>query len=110
MIKFRKFKVPMEKIPEQHDWQLVSRSYAPPVKQVSEQLTDVKLLERAMFGVTTLLFIDSITGELKKEEILGSDENQLFDMLDKSQKYGIQYIVHNSNKFAIALVPSEEAS
>lgn len=91
-----------------HEWNLVGRSYAPPTRNIPQQLTDAVQLERAMFGVTTLLFIDQISGELRKEELIGSDENQLETMLDKADNYGIQYIPYNNKRFAIAMVPSDE--
>lgn len=91
----------------QHDWQLVARSYAPPARQIPPQVTDRDILDRAMFGVTTLLWQDMITGQTKKEEMLGSDENQLYDILEKVNKYGLQHIDYSGKKFAIAEVPVE---
>lgn len=91
-----------------HEWSLVGRSYAPPIRNIPQQLTDIAALERAMFGVTTLLFVDLSTGELHREQMVGSDENQLQSLLEKAENYGIQYIPHNGKRFAIALVPSEE--
>ena len=91
-----------------HEWTLVGRSYAAPVRNIPQQLTDIPTLERAMFGVTTLVFLDSLTGTIRKEQLIGSDENQLPSYLEKAENYGIQYIPYNGKKFAIALVPSEE--
>ncbi len=93
---------------ENHQWQLIARSYAPPAQYIPETLQDAKLVEKAMFGVTTILLQDINTGAIRKEEILGSDENQLFVILDKADRYGMQYIPFNGKRFAVALVPPED--
>ena len=93
--------------PEQHDWQLVAKSYAPPIKDTTN-ISDPKLMEKALFGVTTLLWQCTITGQTKIEEMIGSDENHLHDILERAEKFGMQYVPYNGKKFAIALVPSEE--
>lgn len=93
--------------PEQHDWQLVAKTFAPPIKDLTN-ITDAKLLEKALFGVTTLLWQCSLTGDTKIETMIGSDENHLQDILERAEKFGMQYVPFNGKKFAIALVPSEE--
>ncbi len=93
---------------EVHQWQLIARSYAPPAQYIPETLQDAKLVEKAMFGVTTILLQDINTGAIRKEEILGSDENQLFVILDKADRYGMQYVPFNGKRFAVALVPPED--
>lgn len=91
----------------QHDWQLVAKSYAPPIKDVTN-ISDPKLLEKALFGVTTLLWSCTLTGDTKVEEMIGSDENHLQEVLERAEKYGMQYIPYNGKKFAVAVVPSDE--
>lgn len=91
----------------QHDWQLVAKSYAPPIKDVSN-ITDAKILEKALFGVTTLLWSCTLTGDTKVEEMIGSDENHLHEVLERADKFGMQYIPYNGKKFAVAVVPSDE--
>lgn len=103
--------VPEQDLDERvHQWQLIARSYAPPVQHIPEHLTDIALVARAMFGVTTILLQDEFSGEIRKEEILGSDENQLAVILDKAERYGMQYIPFNGKSFAVALVPPETNS
>lgn len=75
------------------NWQLISKSYAPPRRSNSglEGLPkDVQ--ERALFGVTVYLWQDKNTGELRKEELLGSDEPMLDELFLKVKQYGPQYI------------------
>lgn len=93
--------------PVLHDWQLVAKSYAPPIKDVSN-INDPKILEKALFGVTTLLWSCTITGDTKVEEMIGSDENHLHDVLERAKKFGMQYVPYDGEKYAIALVPSDE--
>jgi hypothetical protein len=94
--------------PQPRNWQIVARTYAAPVNQIPENLQDIALVEKLMFGVTTLLLQDTLTGDIKKEEIIGSDENQLFNILENAGQFGMQYINYNGKRFAIAPVPVEE--
>ena len=97
-----------EDIKQPRNWQIIARAYAAPVGQIPENLQDIALVEKLMFGVTTLLLQDELTGEIRKEIIIGSDENQLFNILEKARQYGMQYINYNGERFAIATVPVEE--
>lgn len=106
--KFKISKIDTQPLTQPRDWQLIARSYAAPIRQIPESLQDVGLAEKAMFGVTTILLQDTITGDIRKEEIVGSDENQLYLILEKAKQFGIQYINYNGERFAIAVVPKEE--
>lgn len=92
-----------KKQPELHDWQLIAKSYAPTTKPLEG--ADAATVSKAMFGVTTLLWQDMVTGDIRKEEMLGSDENQLEALLTKCAQYGMQYVEHNGKQFAVAEVP-----
>lgn len=84
-----------------HDWKLIAKSYGPPRKDIpASAVTEVA--EKAMFGVTTLLQECSICHALRKQEMLGSDENQLNELLDKVDKFGMQYVKENNKVYAIA--------
>lgn len=65
-------------------------------------------MPKALFGVTTILLQDTNSGEIRKEEILGSDENQLYGLLDKTSAQGIQYVNYNGKRYAIAEVPVDD--
>ena len=97
-----------EDIKQPRSWQIIARTYASPVGQIPENLQDIALVEKLMFGITTLLLQDELTGDIRKEEIIGSDENQLYTMLEKSKQFGMQYIDYNGDRFAIAPVPVSE--
>lgn len=96
--------------PVERDWVLISKSYAPPRKEITVQLPE-EVQQKALFGVTTYIFQDSLTGEIKKEEILGSDESQWNDIVDKVEKFGMQYIKHGESVYAVAKwVPPTDSS
>lgn len=101
---------PFKKNNTEHEWQLVATTYAPPIKNIQPNVTDTHLLEKALFGVTTLIWECKITGEVRTEEVIGSTGNQLEEILDKAEQYGMQTISHNGNKFAIALVPQDDVN
>ena len=90
-------KQPVVELPKskvKHQWQLTSRSYAPPVRNYSGDLTKLPqpLVEKLLLGVTTYLWECLITGETKKEEIIGSDTQVLDELLIKAKTYGRQII------------------
>jgi hypothetical protein len=60
------------------------------------------MVEKAMFGVTTILQECTICHALRKEEMLGSDENRLLELIDKVDKMGMQYVKENGKVYAIA--------
>lgn len=91
---------------KKHNWQLVGKTYAPP--SVAKEGMTAETLEKVLFGVTTLLWECTITGDTRKEELLGSDESQLTLLCEKADKFGMQYVTVNGKSYAIALVPPED--
>jgi hypothetical protein len=89
-------------------WELIARSYTPPIKDVGVDRVGPDVMPKALFGLTTILLQDINSGEIRKEELLGSDENQLYGLLEKTAVQGIQYVNYNGKRFAIAEVPAEE--
>lgn len=85
-------------------WQFFAKTYATPNPTANPTLPE-SVLEKSILGVTTFLWVNS-RGEIKKQEVLGSDENPLFDLLDKAMM-GLQYVDYRGRKFGIALVPNE---
>lgn len=102
-----KQKVEKLELPCTHDWQVVSKFYGPPRKDISAEgvPADKLTLEKALFGVTTVLWECSVCGNLRKEEMLGTDENQLFELLAKAKQHGMQYVKDGDTTYAIAEVP-----
>lgn len=91
----------------EHVWNLFSKTYASPRTPENIDLPD-NMLERLLFGVTTYVWECMSCGEIRTQESLGSDENHLYEILDKVKKYGMQYIEVDDSKFAIALVPKDD--
>lgn len=91
-----------------HAWQLFAKNYAPPRKDAPAGLSDA-LAEKALFGVTTYLWECKFCSLVRKEETMGSDENQLSELFQKVEKFGMQYIEEDGKVFAIARVPENEA-
>ena len=92
----------IEELPIKRDWRIVTRSYAPPRQDLSSLTLSEELSQKAAFGVTTYLWEDVQTGELRKEELLGNDFDELADLVEKVEKQGMQYIKMNGNTYAIA--------
>lgn len=81
----------------QHQWELVLKTYAHPRYDLtSNSVNEIKepVLSQMVLGVTTLLWQCSC-GETKKEEVLGTDENLLGDLVEKAKVLGPQYIQGN---------------
>jgi hypothetical protein len=95
----------ISQLPVEHDWALISRSYSAPRKDAAALAalnlpTDV--LQKALTGVTTYLWQCKNTGELRKEELLGTDKDELEELVEKVDRGGMQYIRLNGNVYAIA--------
>lgn len=90
-----------------HMWTLFAKNYAPPRKDVPQGLGD-ELFQKALLGVTTYLWECKVCSEIRKEETLGSDENQLSEILEKADTFGMQYVKEGERVFAIARVPAED--
>lgn len=86
---------------------IVCQNYAPPRKDVPAGLSD-ELAQKALLGVTTYLWECRVCSRVRKEETVGSDENQLAELLEKVDKFGMQYI-EEGKVFAVARVPAEDA-
>ncbi len=85
-----------------HEWNMISKTYAPPSK-VSLSVANIPqdLSEKMAFGLTTYLWECKICSALRKEEMLGSDENQLQDIYEKINKFGMQYLREGDKVYAI---------
>ncbi len=97
-----------------HTWSLVARTYAPPVSiqldVANLQINDSPAFERMVHGVTTLLWECEKCPATRKEEMLGSDEETLDELVKKVRLTGPQYIERNGetfvfNKWVQASVP-----
>ncbi len=79
-----------------HSWVVVTRTYAPPVKVNANTVTGS---DKSMFGVTTILWECATCGETRKEEMLGSEQSTLDELIDKVRKTGPQYIEDGGETF-----------
>ena len=73
------------------------------MKSFYGEISGAGTLQKVLFGVTACVWQCQETGEIRREEILGSDENQLRDILDKVDRAGgaLQYIKENGKVYAI---------
>ena len=78
-----------------HKWELVAKTYAAPAATTSDD-------PRVIFGITTCVWHCSICGQAYRDEILGTDENRWLDIVDKVEKFGIQYIKVGNKVFGVA--------
>lgn len=83
-----------------HAWELISKTYAAP--QTTIQGIPQTLVEKALFGVTVLLWECNVCHELRKEEVLGTDENQLDTVLANAELLGPQYLERATGMFIVA--------
>lgn len=91
-------------LPIEHDWELISRTYSPPRRDAQVLATlnlNTDVLQQALTGVTTYLWQCKNTGEIKTQVLLGSDKDELQDLVDKVERGGMQYIRMNDNVYAI---------
>jgi len=101
---------PVEKkeLKHTHMWKIVGKTYAPPSPlQITAELEgsvhiDNETVQKALFGVTTLLWECSSCGETKREELLGSDEDLLESVINKAEKIGPQFVDRRGKSFIIS--------
>lgn len=84
-----------------HTWVLSAQTYAPPVSLNIDKSTfgDTEFLEKASFGVTTILWECDKCQETKKVEMLGSDNDTLEDLVKKVKMTGPQFVERNGETF-----------
>jgi hypothetical protein len=83
-----------ESMPEadhKHEWEVYAKTYAAPVKNSQLTVQDPQVLEKMLFGVTTMVLKCVICNGVFKEQMIGSDEPQLVAMVSKVNQYGPQY-------------------
>lgn len=83
-----------------HDWQLVAKTYASPIRTNATPINTEN--PRILFGVTTCIWHCATCGRSHKDEILGTDENRWEDIVDKVEKFGMQYIKVGDKVFGVA--------
>lgn len=96
----------VEKVPDHtHEWELTSKTYAAPrkdIKEFPEAKFEKTLYEKVLFGVTTLLWECSVCHKFRREEVLGTDENQLDEVLANAETLGPQYLERASGMYIVA--------
>jgi hypothetical protein len=80
-----------------HQWECVAKTYASPI-QGTTHIED----PRFVFGVTTYNWHCSLCGVAYRDEMLGTDENRWDDIIDKVEKFGMQYIKVGNKVFGVA--------
>jgi len=92
-----------------HQWILTARTYAPPSMGSTEGMSD-EAKQQAAMGVTTILWQCSGCGETKKEVMLGSDEDTMEELMQKSELLGPQYIQRDGKTYVFMrwVPPSEQ--
>ena len=87
----------------QHEWEVISKTYAAPAKNLNLNQTGEKdLLEKSLFGVTVILWNCMVCKDFRKEEMLGSDENMLDELIAKAEEYGPQFIDRDGKIYVVA--------
>lgn len=88
--------------PHTHEWEFTTKTYASPQKDVLKEKIPESLIEKAALGVTTLLWECITCHNLRKEEVLGSDGNQLEEVLGNVEKLGPQFLEREGGVFVVA--------
>lgn len=85
----------------QHKWSIVTKTYAAPIVPPAT-ISDAATLEKSLFGVTSYMQQCEFCGSLRKQEMLGTDENQLDTIIENVEREGMQYIKRNGNVYGLA--------
>jgi hypothetical protein len=94
-----------------HTWKIVTKTFASPIRDQSiTTITEPKVLEKAFFGVSSYMWQCEGCGEIKKEQMLGSDENELSELIKKVEMFGMQYVKEGDNVYGIAKWVPESTS
>ncbi len=72
----------------------------PVPSELKEKLTP-KVIEKLLLGTTTYVWEDQDTGEIHKEEFLGSNETPLKQALDRADQWGKYDIQYGNKRFVI---------
>lgn len=87
----------------EHQWDLILKNYAAPKPEfLNLENLDRETSEKILFGVTILLWKCVLCEQTRKEEVIGTDENQLDEMLGKVILYGPQYVQKDGVTFVLA--------
>lgn len=87
-------------LPHTHTWQKIEETFGAPRRDISPaDFTENSTLNAALLGKTTFLFECPICFARQREEVFGSPNPQLDDMLDKVELYGPQYMQRNGVVF-----------
>ena len=91
-----------------HQWELLLKTYSSPkiLGQIAQSVSE-SVLQKALFGFTTLHWQCKVGGETKTEELLGSDTTQLDDLVVKADQVGTQYFQVGSNTYAIGKIQGQ---
>ncbi len=84
-----------------HTWVLTAQTFAPPVtlNVTNSAINDTAFLEKASFGVTTLLWECDRCSVTKKEEMLGSESDTLEELVKKVKMTGPQFIERDGETY-----------
>lgn len=89
--------------PHIHQFEIVMKTYAPPHTNVTANGSyPDDIFRKALFGVTTLLSKCVVCSASKQEEVLGTDEQPLDQLLEKVEQFGPQHIQKEGVTFIVA--------
>lgn len=86
-----------------HDWELISKTFAAPRRDVQglPQISEA-LAQKIIFGVTTFLWECTECRQSKKEEMIGSDEDKLDSFMDAASELGPQLITRDGESYILS--------
>ena len=85
-----------------HAWELETKTFARPRKDVDISKLSEELAQKAMFGATTLVWLCQSCGEMRAEEVLGAEEGELDDVIEKVRLMGPQLLERDGERFVVA--------
>lgn len=88
-----------------HNWEIISKTYSGPRKLVGGANLSEEAIQKFSFGVTTLLWECASCREMKKEELLGTDENPLETYMDSARDVGPQVINRDDEQYILMYYP-----
>lgn len=93
------------KLPCEHEWAVIGKTFARPRHDIKPEGLDKETQQMVLFGVTTILWECNHCHTTRKEQVLGSDENQWLNIVDQVEQHGMQYVKEGDKVYAVAKVP-----
>lgn len=94
-----------------HDWELITQTYAPPVRINPEIQLTPDVIEKAMFGFTTFLWQCNNTRDIRTQVLVGkivSDDDDNSTIFEQAIAHGPQSYKYKGRTIIVGVAPDDE--